>query len=137
MIDTKQLEKDLNDDSKNKAEVIKELVVSIDEIVISNKALLKLSEEAASIAEKANASATLYFKAALDMKEALLNIHLILNSEDKKSIDELKLMLAKWVLKPESIQLAVMSNALKTSEVSTGQWLSEPNIQNIPKKEIE
>lgn len=110
MIDTKKLESQLQDPGTDKAGVIKDLVQAIEEIVASNNEMKRLADEAAAISEKAIEDQKKLFDSVLELTTAMKNIHIILNLNDPKVIEELKLELAKWVLRPEAIKLGVVTN---------------------------
>lgn len=110
MIDTTQLEKDLNDPATDKVKIIKNLVDSIDELVAANNEMKRLADEAATISEKSIADQRALFDSVLDLTTALKNVHIILNSGDEATINELKLYLAKWVLSPGAIKLGVVTS---------------------------
>ena len=109
MIDTKQLEKDLYDPTLDKTVAIKRLVESIEELVASNNDMKRLADEAATISGKAIEDQKALFDSVLDLTTALKNVHIILNSEDAATINDLKLYLAKWVLSPGAIKLGVVT----------------------------
>ncbi len=119
MIDTTELRKELNDPTIDKGVVIDNLVKSIDDIVLSNKEMKRLADEAATLLEVALNEQKSLFDTVLDYTEALKNIHLVLSSCDQTIIDGLKLELAKWVLNPQQVKLGVISHAKHTAASST------------------